>query len=246
MTENFYELPKRDPKVIRSMFDAISIRYDLLNILMSFGLDYFWRKRVVKEAQLKENDVVLDLACGTGDIALAFFKTKVPGLSISGTDFSPEMIKLAQKKAFSRNIDKINFMVGDALNINCADNSINIISMGFALRNLADLPRAFQEMSRVLKPGGMALCLELTRPNHIFLKMGHSIFLRIYVPLMGFLFSGDFKAYAYLSRSIREFPPADNILQTMHENGFQKVKKVVLSGGISTIFIGEVVKQREN
>ena len=131
-------------------------------------------------------------------------------------------------------------MVGDALNIQMSNQSVDVISIGFDLRNLADLPKGFREMSRVLKPGGRALCLDLTRPQNPVLKWGHGLFLRVYVPIVGFLFSGDFKAYAYLARSIREFPPADTILQTMQENGFSKVKKVVLSGGIATIFVGEV------
>ena len=95
-------------------------------------------------------------------------------------------------------------------------------------------------MSRVLKPGGRLLCLDLTRPNNIILQFGHILFLKTYVPIMGFLFSGDFKAYSYLAKSIREFPPADMILQTMNENGFKTTKKIILSGGIATIFVGEV------
>lgn len=241
MTEQSYELPKRDPKVIKSMFDAISLRYDLLNFLMSFGLDSGWRKKLVAEANVKENDKILDLACGTGDISFSFFHAQKK-LQIKGTDFSGEMIKKAQKKAVAKNINGINFQVGDALHIDEEDKSIDIISIGFALRNLSSLPSAFQEMSRVLKPGGRALCLDLTRPQNKILQVGHAIFLKTYVPIMGFLFSGDFKAYSYLARSIREFPPADTILQTMQENGFKSTKKIVLSGGIATIFIGETAK----
>lgn len=242
ITDNRYELPKRDPSVIKSMFDAISFRYDLLNFLMSFGLDSRWRKRLVKEALLKKNDVILDLACGTGDISFSFLESKTEGMQVTGSDFSPEMIKLAQKKAQKRKKTEINFIVGDALNIDYKDNSVDVISIGFALRNLSDLPKGFKEMTRVLKPGGRALCLELTRPQNKFMGWGHSLFLRVYVPIIGFLFSGDFKAYSYLARSIREFPPAETILQTMRENGFSNVKKVVLSGGIATIFVGETAK----
>lgn len=241
MSEKSYELPKRDPKVIQSMFDAISFRYDLLNFLMSFGLDSGWRKRLVAEANLKDHDKILDLACGTGDISFSFFNSQKK-ISIKGTDFSGEMIKKAQKKAESKNINGVIFQIGDALHIDEKDKSIDVVSIGFALRNLSNLPLAFQEMSRVLKPGGRALCLDLTRPQNKILRFGHAIFLKTYVPFMGFLFSGDFKAYSYLARSIREFPPADTILQTMQENGFKNTKKIVLSGGIATIFIGEVAK----
>jgi demethylmenaquinone methyltransferase/2-methoxy-6-polyprenyl-1,4-benzoquinol methylase len=242
ISEKKYELPQRDPNTIKKMFDAISFRYDLLNFLMSFGLDNGWRKRLVKESQLKENGKVLDLACGTGDITFSFYLSKIKGIEVMGTDFSPEMIKKAQKKAENKNILDIKFKVGDALKIDLPDNSVDVISIGFALRNLSDLPLAFKEMARVLKPGGRALCLDLTRPEGNFLKFGHSIFLRTYVPIVGFLFSGDFKAYSYLARSIREFPPAKIILKTMDENGFSKSQKVVLSGGIATIFVGEVAK----
>lgn len=240
--EKEYHLPQRDPEKIENMFNSISKRYDLLNFFMSYGLDSLWRKRLIQESQLKGNEKVLDLACGTGDISFAFeqFSSKKNmNLNISGTDFSLEMIKCAKEKAKKRVVSSIDFKVGDALNIDAGDSTIDIISIGFALRNLADLKEAFKEMSRVLKPGGRAFCLDLTRPKNRIMKWGHSIFLRTYVPFMGICLSGNYKAYSYLSKSIREFPPPDVILKTMEENGFSTTKMVSLSGGISTIFIGE-------
>lgn len=240
--EKEYHLPQRDPEQIEIMFDSISKRYDLLNFFMSYGLDSRWRDRLIKEAQLNGNEKVLDLACGTGDISFSFESVSSKenlDLNITGTDFSLEMIKCAKAKAQKRGVSSIVFKVGDALKIDEEDKSVDIISIGFALRNLADLPKAFKEMSRVLKPGGRALCLDLTRPQNPFMKLGHSLFLRTYVPLMGFCFSGNIKAYSYLSKSIREFPPADTILRSMGENGFSSSRSVSLSGGISTIFIGQ-------
>lgn len=237
-----YQLPQRDPQIIQKMFDAISFRYDLLNFLMSFGLDANWRKKVVLEATPQKKESLLDLACGTGDIAFTFLKHQ-PEMDVVGLDFSPQMIEKAKVKARKKKHTQAIFKVGDALKLDLENQSVDIITMSFALRNLADLPKAFQEMARVLRPGGRVLCLELTRPKNILLKWGHFLFLKTYVPIVGFLFSGDYKAYAYLAKSIREFPPAETILRTMTHNGLENTRAVTLSGGIATIFIGEITKQ---
>ena len=225
-------LPQGQDKVaaVRSMFDAIAPRYDLLNRLLTFGMDIRWRRRAVRELGLPAESRVFDLACGTGDLCRDL---ESAGYRAVGFDLSAGMLRAAQKY---RDSGKLNtpMVLGDALRLPVPPQSADGITCGFALRNVVDLDGLFAELARVVRPGGRVSLLEVAEPSNPIMRLGHSVYFGRVIPLIGGLLS-DRTAYEYLPKSVAYMPPTEEMLGTLAGRGFDAVVHSPLSGGIAQL-----------
>jgi demethylmenaquinone methyltransferase/2-methoxy-6-polyprenyl-1,4-benzoquinol methylase len=222
------------------MFSSIAPRYDLLNSILSFGLHKRWKKRAVREAGLKEGNSALDLCSGTGDIAIYLAKKVGPKGRVVALDFSTEMLKLAQKKSSRERVGEvIDFQTGDATQLKLPNDSFDAITIGFGIRNIDKIERAFGEMYRVLKPGGRVICLELSQPTSALVRRLYDFYSFQIIPRIGGLISKNFDAYYYLPSSIREFPDQNGLKSLMERSGFKNTRFTNLTFGIVSLHIGE-------
>ncbi|HKP90657.1 MAG TPA: bifunctional demethylmenaquinone methyltransferase/2-methoxy-6-polyprenyl-1,4-benzoquinol methylase UbiE [Thermoleophilaceae bacterium] len=219
---------------VRAMFDRIAGVYDLMNRVMTVGLDERWRERAADLAALRPGDRVLDVATGTGDLAIALKRRVGPGGEVVGSDFSEGMLKLAREKAAD-----VDFEWGNALDLPYPDDSFDAATVGFGARNFADLARGLTEMTRVVRPGGRVVVLELTTPERPPLSWFFGVWFDRLVPLLGRV-AGDPDAYTYLPSSVRRFPNARGLAAAMTAVGLVRVRWVVTAGGIIAIHSGEV------
>jgi len=221
-------LPSGEEKVraVRGMFDAIAPRYDLVNRVMTFGLDVGWRRRTVRALALPADSLVLDLACGTGDLCR---ELHAAGYRPVGVDLSFGMLSSARTSA--------PLVQGDVLALPVPAGIVDGVTCGFALRNLADLGTFFAELARVVRVGGRIALLEVATPSNPVLRAGHAVYFGRVVPVVGGLLS-DRAAYRYLPKSVAYLPTPDEMLAMLREAGFDGVERRMLSGGISQLIIG--------
>jgi len=216
------------PDSVRTMFDRIAPVYDLMNRVMTAGLDQRWRRLTVADV-VRPGDRVLDACCGTGDLAVAAARA---GAEVTGLDFSERMLERARRKSAA-----IAWVEGDLLSLPFEDGSFDAATVGFGVRNVADLPRALSELARVLVPGGRLGILEITTPRGPFAPFYRLWFDRI-VPVLGKLLRrGD--AYEYLPASVRRFPGPDELSALLHGVGLGHVRYRLFAGGIVALHTGE-------
>jgi demethylmenaquinone methyltransferase/2-methoxy-6-polyprenyl-1,4-benzoquinol methylase len=218
------------PEAVRSMFDRIAPVYDVMNRVMTLGLDLRWR-RLTAEAVVAPGDSVLDAACGTGDLAVAALKAGAG--TVTGLDFSERMLERARRKS-----DRIAFVQGDMLALPFADATFDAATVGFGVRNVVDLELALRELRRVLRPGGSVGILEITHPRGI-LKPFFSLWFDRVVPILGKLLPGG-SAYSYLPASVKRFPDAERLADLMRRCGFADVDYRLLAGSIVALHTGTV------
>jgi demethylmenaquinone methyltransferase / 2-methoxy-6-polyprenyl-1,4-benzoquinol methylase len=222
---------------VNRMFDRIAGRYDLLNSLMTAGLHHRWRQRAAERTELRPGDAALDVCCGTGDLALELATRVLPSGHVIGCDFSEPMLDLARDKAAGRGIPRVRFEWADALALPYDEDRFDAATVGFGVRNLSDLDCGLREMSRVLRPGGRLVILEITQPTRPPLSTFYSLWFDRLVPLLGTL-AGDADAYSYLPESVRSFPSPRGLAEKMHAAGLRGVRWTVLAGGIIAIHSG--------
>lgn len=223
------------------MFNTISPKYDLLNRLLSFGLDIHWRNRLISMFPKKDHLKALDLATGTADVLLSLAHKKGGSLSKSyGVDMAEKMLEIGRKKIIQSGFsDTLELKAGDASKIPFYDDQFDAASISFGIRNVEHPIRVLEEMNRVLKPGAPALILEFSLPKNPIIRFCHLFYLRYIVPIIGWIFSGNYKAYKYLNQTIEKFPFGDDFLALMAQGGLKNTSATELLFGTATIYRGE-------
>jgi demethylmenaquinone methyltransferase/2-methoxy-6-polyprenyl-1,4-benzoquinol methylase len=220
------------PTRVRQMFGAIARRYDLANHTLSCGIDFYWRKRAANTVASWRPGKIVDLATGTGDLALALQK-KLPEAQVTGVDFLPEMLELAQRKGVRQTI------LADAMKLPFPDASFDCVTIAFGLRNMENWRDALAEMSRVLRRDGHLLVLEFSLPTRAIVRTIYRFYLHRCLPLLGFFLTGRKSAYDYLGDSIEEFPSGRAMLDLIEASGFRHATLQPLSCGIASIYTAQ-------
>ena len=220
---------------VAQMFDTISGNYDNLNRVISFGIDITWRKKVLKIVSDKKPKIVLDIATGTGDLAILMTQTNAE--KIIGLDISAGMLEVGKKKIEEKKLSNvIDLVLGDSENIPFDDNYFDAITVGFGVRNFENLEKGFAEILRVLKPNGVFVILETSVPDKTPYKQGYKFYTKNILPVIGKLFSKDNSAYGYLSESAAVFPYGEALNNILRKIGFIDVKAMPQTFGVATIY----------
>jgi len=222
-------------KRVREMFGRIAGRYDVLNHLLSGNVDKSWRTKVAKRLKAKltaDASLILDVACGTGDLSLTLFENT--GARVVATDFCRPMLSIAAGKVPV----EINLIEGDALHLPFKDGTFDAVTIAFGLRNLASVEGGLSELRRILKPNGWLAVLEFSRPTNAILRPAFGLYFRRILPLMGGVISGSLSAYTYLPASVSKFPDQTQLALLMEKTGFDQVDYENLTGGIAALHLG--------
>jgi demethylmenaquinone methyltransferase/2-methoxy-6-polyprenyl-1,4-benzoquinol methylase len=232
------ELHKDKKAAVESMFDSIAWRYDFLNHFLSFNFDKQWRRRAIKmiSKQYKSPNI-LDVATGTGDLALAAMKLNPA--KISGIDISSKMLAIGKEKIERKGFaGKIDLMVGDSEKIPFEDNVFDVAMVAFGVRNFSDPLKGLTEMYRVICNNGMIMILEFSKPSGFSFKLLYNFYFRNILPLLGRLFSKDKAAYRYLPDSVMKFPDNEEFLELLVRAGYSNTHQIKLTGGVASIYTG--------
>ncbi len=222
-------------RLVREMFDRIAGRYELLNTIMTAGLHRLWSRAAVRATGLGPGGRALDLACGTGSLTRELAKRVGPGGYVLGVDFSREMLRAAE----ARPAPNIEYRLGDATDLeDVPSGAFDAVTIAYGARNIPDLDALFSEMARCLRPGGVAVCLEIARPESRVFAAFYGLWFDKIVPRIGARISGDARAYSYLPASVKEFVAPDELSEIMERNGLQDVTWRRLAGGIITLHRG--------
>lgn len=221
---------------IRGMFDRIAGVYDLVNSAMTVGMHHRWRERAADQTGLRAGDTALDVACGTGDLSFELQRRVGPEGRVTGSDFSERMLDLARQKRDdgAGGAGAPIFEWGDALELTYDDGTFDAATVGFGVRNFADLDRGLAELTRVLRPGGRLVILEITQPQRPPLSTFFSLWFDRLVPLLGTV-AGDKDAYSYLPESVKRFPPPYGLAEKLDATGLEEIRWTILAGGIIAI-----------
>jgi demethylmenaquinone methyltransferase/2-methoxy-6-polyprenyl-1,4-benzoquinol methylase len=224
---------------VQETFNSIAKRYDLMNTLMSFGLDKGWRRKAVRTVEAKPGMNLLDVCCGTGQLSLELAMTVGPTGHITGLDFSKNMLDQAREHVSGSPYQSIIELIqGDAMNLPFEDNSFDGATVGWGLRNLPDLEKGIHEMIRVVKPGGKVVSLDMAKPTLLGFKQGYWLYFEKLVPLMGKIWAGKAKAYQYLHDSAREFPAQQELARIFERAGLVETRYENLAGGVVALVSG--------
>jgi demethylmenaquinone methyltransferase/2-methoxy-6-polyprenyl-1,4-benzoquinol methylase len=237
----FYDPGQERSAKVDQLFTTIAPRYDLINDLQSFGLHRIWKRRVVKMAGACRGVQALDVCCGTGDIAILLARE---GAEVVGLDFNERMLGVAARRgateaSHSDEARNPKFLRGDAQQLAFEDNSFDIVTVGYGLRNLASWQTGVAEMARVAGPGGRIVVLEFGKPDNPLWRAFYFAYLRVFVPVLGWMFCGNAGAYAYILESLKHYPAQRGVEAKMRELGLVNVRIINLFGGVMSINYGE-------
>jgi ubiquinone/menaquinone biosynthesis methyltransferase len=230
--------PEQKRRYVRRLFSTIADRYDLITVVLSFGRDRAWKRYLVRAADVRRDDVVVDLACGTGDIA--FEAARFSG-SVTGLDVTQRMIELAREKGFHAGGAALQcvprFGVADMVALPLANESVDVITTGYGLRNVPRLEDAVDEIVRVLRPGGRFASLDFNRPRSAWIRWPYLAYLTVVGSLLGLLLHRDPDTYRYIPESVRRYPGAHGVADVLRRHGFSRVRIVRILGGFMTIHL---------
>ena len=222
---------------VKEMFNNISHKYDFLNHFLSLGIDKIWRKKSIQLLKSSNPKIILDIATGTGDFAIAALKLNPD--KVIGIDISTGMLEKGREKLKKKKLnEKIELREADSENLPFEDNYFDAITVGFGVRNFENLEKGLAEMLRVLRPEKTAIILEFSKPKKFPVKQSFSFYSKVIIPTFGKLFSKDKRAYTYLPESVKEFPEGKEFVAILEKVGYKNVKTKLVSGGIATIYYG--------
>lgn len=239
MSEKIETLNERKKESYK-IFNEIASTYDLLNHTLSLGIDIYWRNKFLKHLPTQPSINALDLATGTGDLAITLAKENRIK-KITGIDLSEGMINEGQKKVTQKNLNKKIFLTtGDAVHIPAADHSFELVTISFGIRNFSDPNQSLKDIKRVLKPNGRVMIMEFAIPKNFFIRNLYFFYFRNLLPFIGNLVSKHKDAYTYLNKTVEEFPHGNQFLNMMENTGFKNLKFYSLTFGIANLYIGDV------
>lgn len=228
---------KSKKEQVATMFNSISRRYDLLNRLLSFGIDIRWRKQAVKLLKKENPKNILDVATGTGDFAIEALTCNPD--KITGVDIAESMLEIGRKKLSRLGLDhKVEMLYGDSENLPFPENNFDAAIVSYGVRNFEDLEKGLDEMFRVLRPGGVAVIVEFSKPSRFPFKQLYNFYFQYILPVIGRMVSKDKSAYTYLPESVKAFPDGDRFLELMKRSGFKETIWIPQTFGISSIYKG--------
>ena len=234
----FKESNQSKKEQVATMFDKIAFRYDFLNRFLSVGIDISWRKKAIKQLKTLQPKYILDVATGTGDVAILADKMLHP-TKIIGIDISTGMLEIGKKKIEKLQLqNKIELLEGDSETINFPDNSFDAITVAFGVRNFQNLEQGLSEMLRVLKPGGKLVILEFSRPKNFAFKGVYNLYMNYLAPGFGKLIAKNKDAYQYLNDSVQRFPEGENFINILNKSGYKSTYYTALTLGICSIYCG--------
>jgi len=228
----------KDKVHIGQMFDSIAGRYDFLNHLLSFGIDRRWREKAVRKiSESFEGPVIIDVATGTGDLAIE--AVKQGAVKVTGIDISEKMLEAGRQKIKAGNLGNVIELIKcDSEEICFEDNTFDSAMVAFGVRNFRDPVKGLSEMRRVVRKGGLVVILEFSKPDGFIFKHLFNFYFRNLLPLTGAFFSRHKKAYRYLNESVMEFPDKEKFIQMMRDSGLSEIKETRMTGGIASIYTG--------
>lgn len=221
---------------VHEVFETISENYDKMNSVISFSLHVKWRNDTMKRMAVKHGSKCLDVCCGTGDWTIQLAEAVGENGEVKGLDFSKNMLKVAQEKV--KPYPQIELIHGNAMELPFEDNTFDYVTIGFGLRNVPDYMQVLKEMNRVLKPGGMAVCLETSQPEIPVYRQLFRFYFRFIMPLFGKIFAKSYKEYSWLQESAKDFPGMKKLKEMFEEAGFTNVMYKGYSGGASAMHMG--------
>lgn len=223
------------------IFNEIAGTYDFLNRALSMGIDVKWRKEFIRNLPPRRSLEVLDLATGTGDVALVVGRDQKV-IKVKGLDMSEGMIEIGKEKIQEQNLQKtINLGIGDGVTIPEEDNSYDVVTLAFGIRNFYDPQKSLENIQRVLRPGGRALIMEFSLPKNFIIKAFYLFYFRYLLPFIGNIVSKHKDAYTYLNKTVEDFPYGEDFMKMMKNAGLKRVREVPLTFGIASLYIGEKI-----
>lgn len=230
--------PEEKTSLVRGVFDSVAERYDIMNDLMSGGVHRLWKDRLIAMIRPNDDEACLDVAGGTGDIAFRL-KNRAPGAAITVCDLNEHMLSVGRDRAIDRGwLNDFTWATGNAESLPFPDNSFDVYTIAFGLRNVTHIDTALAEAARVLKPGGRFFCLEFSHVQNPYLAKAYDVYSRLVIPKIGKLVTQDEESYRYLIESIRKFPTAEALCQRMKDAGFSYAKSTRLTDGVVAIHKG--------
>ncbi|QDW98783.1 demethylmenaquinone methyltransferase [Staphylococcus agnetis] len=233
---------KANKEQVHEVFQNISGKYDKLNNIISFEQHKVWRKKVMKEMNVQPGSTALDVCCGTADWTIALSKAVGPSGEVTGLDFSENMLKVGEAK--TSHMSNIRLVQGDAMALPFDDYSFDYVTIGFGLRNIPDYTKALSEMYRVLKPGGMVVCLETSQPTAPIFKQGYKLYFKFIMPLFGKIFAKSKQEYEWLQQSAFDFPDSETLKKLFESVAFENVKVRRFTGGVAAMHLAKKPKTK--